>query len=109
MPAGRFDGGWKSDQRVVLTVAGPGDCAASGHLKQSSSMTANPPKVVILSGPNGSGKTTCAPRLLRGLMKVSEFVNADSIAQGLSAFAPETVAIAAGRLILTRLQELAGL
>jgi len=72
-------------------------------------MTANSPKVVILSGPNGSGKSTCAPRLLRGLMNVSEFVNADSIAQGLSGFAPETVSIAAGRLMLSRIQELAKL
>lgn len=72
-------------------------------------MTAHSPKVVILSGPNGSGKTTCAPRLLRGLMKVSEFVNADNIAQGLSGFAPETVALASGRLMLSRIQELAEL
>jgi predicted ABC-type ATPase len=36
-----------------------------------------------------------------------EFVNADRIAQGLSAFNPEVVAIEAGRLMLVRLEELA--
>jgi predicted ABC-type ATPase len=46
------------------------------------------PKVVVLAGPNGAGKSTSAPRLLRGALKVDEFVNADVIAQGLSAFAP---------------------
>jgi predicted ABC-type ATPase len=35
-----------------------------------------------------------------------EFVNADSIALGLSPFKPETVAIAAGRIMLHRINEL---
>ena len=39
---------------------------------------------------------------------MTEFVNADVIARGLSAFAPEQVAMAAGRLMLARLRELAG-
>jgi predicted ABC-type ATPase len=34
------------------------------------------------------------------------FVNADTIARGLNAFAPETVAFEAGRVMLERLQEL---
>lgn len=38
---------------------------------------------------------------------IAEFVNADVIAAGLSAFAPETVALEAGRVMLNRLQELA--
>jgi len=38
---------------------------------------------------------------------VREYVNADPIAQGLSAFAPEGVAVAAGRLMLARIHELA--
>ena len=58
------------------------------------------PSVVVLGGPNGSGKSTAAPRLLRGSLKVDEFVNADTLAQGLSAFRPEDVAIEAGRTIL---------
>jgi predicted ABC-type ATPase len=45
--------------------------------------------------------------VLRYAWQVGEFVNADNIAAGLSAFAPETVAIAAGRLMLDRIRELA--
>lgn len=52
------------------------------------------------------GKSTTAPAVLRDTLKVCEFVNADAIAAGLSAFAPETVAIRAGRLMLQRMQEL---
>ena len=48
-----------------------------------------------------------APRLLQGALAVTEFVNADTIARGLSAFRPESVAMAAGRVMLARLQLLA--
>jgi predicted ABC-type ATPase len=65
------------------------------------------PRVVVLGGPNGAGKSTAAPRLLKGALGVTEFVNADTIAQGLSGFAPERAAIAAGRIMLSRLKELA--
>jgi predicted ABC-type ATPase len=37
---------------------------------------------------------------------VIQFVNANEIAKGLSPFAPETVALQAGKLMLKRLQEL---
>jgi predicted ABC-type ATPase len=65
------------------------------------------PSVVILAGPNGAGKSTVAPALLQGALAVNEFVNADVIARGLSAFDPESAAIAAGRVMLTRIRELA--
>ena len=65
------------------------------------------PNIVILAGPNGAGKSTIAPALLRDELLVTEFVNADVIASGLSAFAPETAAIAAGRIMLMRAKELA--
>ncbi|HEY7060897.1 MAG TPA: zeta toxin family protein [Chloroflexota bacterium] len=68
---------------------------------------ADTPLVVVVAGPNGAGKTTAAPRLLQGALAVSEFVNADDIAQGLSAFRPESVALTAGRVMLARLDELA--
>jgi predicted ABC-type ATPase len=60
----------------------------------------------VLGGPNGAGKSTAAPRLLRGTLAVEEFVNADTLAQGLSAFRPEDVAIEAGRVTLERLDAL---
>lgn len=64
------------------------------------------PGVVVLGGPNGAGKSTAAPRLLRGSLRVHEFVNADTLAQGLSAFRPEETAVEAGRIMLTRLDYL---
>lgn len=70
-------------------------------------MRSRHPHVVVLSGPNGAGKSTAAPALLKGALGVTEFVNPDVIAQGLSAFEPERVALAAGRIMLTRLRELA--
>lgn len=65
------------------------------------------PSVVILAGPNGAGKSTAAPALLHGTLAVNEFVNADVIARELSAADPESAAIAAGRVMLARLRELA--
>ena len=72
-------------------------------------MTAPRPSIVILAGPNGAGKSTAAPELLQGELAVNEFVNADVIARGLSAFDPDGAAIAAGRVMLRRLDELARL
>ena len=64
------------------------------------------PSVVVIGGPNGAGKSTAAPRLLRGALRVDEFVNADVLAQGLSAFRPETAAVEAARVMLRRIDEL---
>jgi predicted ABC-type ATPase len=63
--------------------------------------------VVVLAGPNGAGKSTGAARLLRGTLAVEEFVNADTIASGLSAYRAQEAAVAAGRILLARLDFLA--
>lgn len=68
---------------------------------------AKPPRVVVLAGPNGAGKTTVSRDLVRDQLGVRNFVNADTLARGLAAFDPESVAIAAGRVMLQRLHELA--
>jgi predicted ABC-type ATPase len=65
------------------------------------------PQVVIIAGPNGAGKSTLAPTILRDTFGLLEFVNADTISSGLSAFNTEAVALDAGRVMLTRLRELA--
>ena len=65
------------------------------------------PIVVVLAGPNGAGKSTAAPAVLLETLSVTEFVNADDIARGLSAFAPERVAVEAGRIMLKRVHSLA--
>lgn len=70
-------------------------------------MVPRTPLVVVLAGPNGAGKSTGAARLLRGALAVDEFVNADTIAEGLSAYRPEAAAVAAGRVMLERLRFLA--
>ncbi len=60
----------------------------------------------MLAGANGAGKTTAAPRLLKGLLTVEQYVNADTIARGLAGFNPDDAALAAGRLMLDRAREL---
>ncbi len=65
------------------------------------------PHVIVIAGPNGAGKSTTAPSLLRGALGVREFVNADTIAAGLSAFRPEAMAWKAGRLLWERIRDLA--
>ena len=60
----------------------------------------------IISGPNGAGKTTASYSVLPKILQCREFVNADEIARGLSPFNPESVAIEAGRLMLSRIKEL---
>lgn len=63
--------------------------------------------VIVIAGANGAGKSTVAPFLLRDKLGIDEFVNADVLAQGLSAYSPETVAITAGRIMLKRINKLA--
>ena len=65
------------------------------------------PDIVVIAGPNGAGKSTLAPYLLRDTLGILEYVNADTIAEGLSAFAPENASFEAGRVMLSRLRELA--
>ena len=60
----------------------------------------------IISGCNGAGKTTASYTVLPEILQCKEFVNADEIAKGLSPFNPENVAIEAGRIMLSRIEEL---
>jgi predicted ABC-type ATPase len=64
------------------------------------------PNLFIIAGCNGAGKTTASFTILPEMLNCKEFVNADSIAAGLSPFNPESVAIEAGRLMLLRIHEL---
>ncbi|HEY0030431.1 MAG TPA: hypothetical protein VGC65_06715 [Bacteroidia bacterium] len=64
------------------------------------------PILYIIAGPNGAGKTTSAESLLPGVLNCIEFVNADLIARGISPYNPESVAIQAGRIMLSRINEL---
>ncbi len=62
-------------------------------------------KALIIAGPNGAGKTTFARSFLPKEAQVLRFINADLIAAGLSPFAPEQMAIKAGRLMLQEVKE----
>jgi hypothetical protein len=62
------------------------------HTDQDAGQPSVGPAIVVLAGPNGAGKTTA---------------NADRITAGLSGLEPESVAIAAGRLMPARLNALA--
>jgi predicted ABC-type ATPase len=60
----------------------------------------------IIAGCNGAGKTTASYTILPEMLNCKEFVNADSIAAGLSPFKPESVAFEAGRIMLHRIRQL---
>jgi len=62
-------------------------------------------KIVIIAGPNGSGKTTFAREYLPTEIGCPVFVNADLIAAGLEPFRPELAMIRAGRLMLKEIHE----
>jgi len=64
------------------------------------------PNLYIIAGCNGAGKTTASYTILPEILNCKEFVNADSIAAGLSPFNPESVAIEAGRIMLNRINVL---
>lgn len=64
------------------------------------------PKLFVIAGCNGAGKTTASYSILPEMLNCREFVNADEIAKGLSPFNPGNVAIEAGRLMLQRIDDL---
>jgi predicted ABC-type ATPase len=68
-------------------------------------MPAPKPRIFIIAGCNGAGKTTFAKEFLPTI-GVIRFLNADEIARGLSPLKPEAVAFKAGKLLLSELREL---
>lgn len=70
-------------------------------------LAAHHPWMVIVGGPNRAGKSTAAPGILREVLGMTDYVNADVIAAGLSGLNPDGAAVAAGRVMLARIRELA--
>src|SRR5947207_6308819 len=68
-------------------------------------MPAPKPKIYLIAGFNGAGKTTFAKEFLPSV-GVIRFLNADEIARGLSPLKPDAVAFKAGKLLLRELREL---
>ncbi|MGN1215596.1 MAG: zeta toxin family protein [Candidatus Cryptobacteroides sp.] len=60
----------------------------------------------IISGCNGSGKTTASYALLPQLLECRQFVNSDEFAKSLSPFSPQSASIAASRLMIRKIRYL---
>ena len=63
-------------------------------------------RVLMIDGPNGSGKTTMAQTVVPNFSLIYEFINADEIAKGLAPLHPEKMALSASKLMIHRLKEL---
>lgn len=66
------------------------------------------PKLYIISGCNGSGKTTASYTLLPDLLECREFVNSDEFAKSLSPFDPSEASVTASRYMLMKINYLLG-
>ena len=64
------------------------------------------PRLFILCGCNGAGKTTASYTMLPEILDCREFVNSDEFAKSLSPFNPSTASISASRLMLLRIKYL---
>ena len=64
------------------------------------------PRLYIISGCNGAGKTTASYTMLPEMLECSEFVNSDEFAKGLSPFQPEKASIQASRYMITKVRYL---
>ncbi len=62
------------------------------------------PRILIIAGSNGAGKSTFAREYLPNEGHCSTFINADLIAAGLSPFDPAKAAMRAGRLMLEEIE-----
>ena len=64
------------------------------------------PKLYIISGCNGSGKTTASYTLLPDLLNCREFVNSDEFAKSFSPFDPGAASVTASRYMLMKINYL---
>jgi len=64
------------------------------------------PELYIISGCNGSGKTTASYGLLPELLDCREFVNSDEFAKSLSPFDPSAASVSASRFMLMKINYL---
>lgn len=64
------------------------------------------PRLYILCGCNGAGKTTASYGSLPELLDCREFVNSDEFAKSLSPFDPSTASVSASRFMIMRIQYL---
>ena len=62
----------------------------------------------IISGCNGSGKTTASYTLLPEMLECNQFVNSDEFAKSLSPFNPSEASVSASRYMLQKIYYLLG-
>ncbi len=62
------------------------------------------PKLYIIAGCNGSGKTTASYTMLPGMFGHVEFVNSDEFAKSLSPFDPGAASVGASRYMLLKVK-----
>ena len=66
------------------------------------------PRMYIISGCNGSGKTTASYTLLPEMLECNQFVNSDEFAKSLSPFNPSEASVSASRYMLQKIYYLLG-
>ena len=64
------------------------------------------PRLYIISGCNGAGKTTASYSLLPEMLGCREFVNSDEFAKGLSPFDPSKASIQASKYMIMKVRDL---
>lgn len=64
------------------------------------------PNMYVISGCNGSGKTTASYTILSEMLQCRNFVNSDEIARGISPYDLPNAAIDAGRVMVKKIREL---
>lgn len=90
---------------VYMTYDSPERSRTMSLAEPPGTYTTSALKLLIIAGPNGSGKTTFARQYLPQEAGCHTFINADFIAHGLSPFSPERAAMKAGRLMLHELDD----
>ena len=64
------------------------------------------PKLYIIAGCNGAGKTTASYSVLPEMLECTQYVNSDEFAKSLSPFDPDSAAMTAGRYMLLKISYL---
>lgn len=64
------------------------------------------PRLYIISGCNGAGKTTASYSVLPEMLECTQYVNSDEFAKSLSPFDPDLASVSAGRYMLLKIKYL---
>lgn len=64
------------------------------------------PRLFIIAGCNGAGKTTASYSMLPELLECTQFVNSDEFAKSLAPFDPDSASVSAGRYMLLKIKYL---